>query len=269
MSEAGSHQSIDRAATLLRVLHEATGGLRVNDVAKLTGLGPSTTSRLLAALEAHDLVLRDEHTGLCRLGSALITFGGTALNQRPVYRHGRVIAQRLASALDLEVTIAARREDALFYFCSFEGGTAAHPWSRLGELAPLHATALGKSVLVDLDPGERRALLGDLARFTRNTIVEHDRLDAELEDVRTRGYADERGELALGRTAIAATIRDADGDVVGGIAVGGPESALDLPGREGELGPAVIEAADRISVSLGFRSRPVNPPDTKGKTENP
>lgn len=254
VSESGTHQSIERAIAVLRVLNDAGAGLRVAEVAKLTDLGPSTTSRLLSVLEAQDLVLRDEVTGLCRLGSALISFGGTALNQRPVYRHGRAVAQRLASAYDLGSSIAARRADKLFHFCSFEGASATTPWNRMGELGPLHATSIGKCVLVDFGPAQRREMLGELEPYTSNSIIDHALLDTELELVRERGYACESAELALGRASIAATVRDQDGEIVGGISLDGSLSELDLPGREEELSRAVIEAADQISVALGFRS---------------
>ncbi|MFC7624577.1 IclR family transcriptional regulator [Microlunatus sp. GCM10028923] len=255
-TETSTHQSIDRAITVLRVLNQTPTGLRVAEVAKITGLGASTTSRLLAVLESQDFVLRDESTGVYRLGSALITLGGTALNQRPVYREGRSVAQRLARTLDLGTSLAARRTDALFYFCSFEGAGGSKQWNSMGQTGPLHATALGKCLVCEFDPGERRELLGDLQAYTSHTVVDHEALDAELAQVRRQGYAIERQELALGRACVAALIRDADGEICGSLSVSGSLSAVGLPDREAELAGIVIEAADEISIGLGFRAAP-------------
>jgi DNA-binding IclR family transcriptional regulator len=59
-------------------------------------------------------------------------------------------------------------------------------------------------------------------------------------------------ELALGRACVAAPILGRSGDVVAGLSVSGPLSALDLTRREAALADALIETADAISLGLGY-----------------
>lgn len=248
----GNNQSVERAASVLTAFLAGRSELRVSDVAKLAGVGVSTASRLLATLESLELVERDTFSQLYRLGPALITLGGAAVNQHPVHREARQVAQNLAHSLDLGANVAVRRGDSLFYLCNFEGRLAPKSFVLLGQRNPLHATGIGKCLLLGLNAADRRGLLGDdLARFTQFTITDHKALDADLEKVHDRGYATEVEELARGRACLAAPVRDASGMVVAAMSVSGPLTAIDLPAREDQLAARLIEAADSVSTSLG------------------
>src|SRR5690606_27295802 len=98
--------------------------LRVADVAREIGLGVSTTSRLLATLEKVGFVQRDPVSQLYSLGAELITLGGRAVNQHPVHRAARQIAQNLAATLGLGANVAVRDGGTMFYLCNFEGPRA-------------------------------------------------------------------------------------------------------------------------------------------------
>src|SRR5690606_18559908 len=153
----------------------------------------------------------------------------------------------------LGANVAVRRGDALFYLCNFEGRRAPRNFVLLGQRNPLHATGLGKCLLLGTDADARRELLGaELPAYTQHTIADHDRLDAELAEAARRGYATEVEELALGRACVAAPIRDASGGVVAAMSVSGPLTALDLANRENELAGVLIEGADSVSVDLGY-----------------
>lgn len=257
-AEAGTNQSVERAATVLGAFLEGRAELRVSDVAKHSGLGQSTASRLLATLEQIEYVERDPVSGLYRLGPALITLAGVAVNQHPVHREARQRAQDLAHSLGLGANVAERRGPTMFYLCNFEGKLAPKSFVLMGQHNPLHATGIGKCLLLGVE--DRRALLGeDLHRYTPATAATHEELDRIVERVRVQGYATEVEELALGRACIAAPILDRAGAVVAGISISGPLSAMDLERREEELARQVIEVADSISVGLGYLG-PVHTP---------
>jgi DNA-binding IclR family transcriptional regulator len=232
-------------------------------VAKHAGIGQSTASRLLGTLESLDYVERDPLTGLYRLGSALITLAGVLVNQHPVHREARQRAQDLAHTLELGVNVAVRHGNSVFYLCNFEGRNAPRSNTLLGQRNPLHATGLGKCLLLGTTTEERSRLLPELQRFTERTITSPEALEAGLEEVRRRGYAVEREELALGRACVAAPILDRTGSVVAALSISGPLSAIDLDRREESLSRIAIEAADAISVGLGYLGPEHTPVRTK------
>jgi DNA-binding IclR family transcriptional regulator len=251
-SDQSNNQSVERAISVLRAFLTGRPELRVSDVAKATGLGTSTASRLLATLETLEFVERDEVSGLYRLGTAPITLGGVALNQHPVHREARQVAQDLAATLGLGVNVAVRRGESMFYLLNFEGRLAPRSFVLTGRRKPLYATGIGKCLLLALTPGERRELLPGMQPFTSKTIVTHEALDQELAATVARGYGTEVEELAFGRACVAAPIRDMSGTIVAAISISGPLSAIDLDAREAELARTIIETADSISIGLGY-----------------
>lgn len=249
-NEATGNQGLDRAASVLDAIAKGRA-LRVAEVAQGTGLGQSTVSRLLAALEGLDYVQRDQD-GLYRLGLAFLSLAGSALNEHPVYRNARQPAQNLAALLGLGVNVGIRRDAELYYLCNFEGRNAPKHFTLMGHQNPLHATALGKCLLASLTAAERRTLLPELPSFTPHTAVDHDDLDATIDAVKRQGYATEREELALGRTCVAAPIVDKDGKIVAAISISGPLTAIDIDVREPEISRLAIEVSDTISGALGY-----------------
>jgi DNA-binding IclR family transcriptional regulator len=253
-ADVGSNQSVERALSVLRTFTAGRSELRMSDVAKAAGLGMSTASRLLATLEAAGFVERDPVNGLYRLGLDMVSLGGSVLNNHPVHKVARQIAQNLAAEIGLGANLAVRRGDRLFYLLNFEGRQAPRSFVLAGQTNPLHATGLGKSLLSGLAAPQRRELLAEaaLVAYTPRTLTSHDALDTAIDLTIARGYATEVEELALGRACVAAPIRDASGEVVAALSVSGALSVIDLAGREQLLARAVIEAADQVSIGLGY-----------------
>ena len=247
----GSIQSVSRAAEILRILGRGQPQ-RVTDVARETGLGPSTASRLLATLEAENLVERDALSGLYRLGPDMITYGGVAVNQQPLFRGARQILQNLAARLGLGVNLAVRNGASVMYLANFEGVDAPRNHSIVGRHDPLHATSTGKCLLLGVPTDQWPALLGDLVAFTPATITDLDVLERQVRDVAHIGYAKDQDEFALGRSSIAVPIRGLDGSVLGAVSIAGPTTAVRLDEREGDLAATAIEVADRIGTGLGY-----------------
>lgn len=226
--------------------------MRVTDVARETGLGASTASRLLATLETENLAERDPMSGLYRLGPDMITFGGVAVNQQPLFRGARQILQNLAARLGLGVNLAVRQHDAVMYLANFEGMDAPRNHSIVGRHDPLHATSTGKCLLLGVPRAEWDGLLGELPAFTEATITDIAELERQVREIARVGYARDQDEFALGRASVAVPIRGVGGIVLGAVSIAGPTTAVRLEERESELAAAAIEAADRIGTGLGY-----------------
>ena len=97
--------------------------------------------------------------------------------------------------------------------------------------------ALGRSGLVALQ------------RHAPRTIVDVDVLAAELEGVRSRGYATTLDELEPGLWAVAAPIVDGR-DVIAAVSISGPTTRL-RDGLLGELGRLLVDEMRSISIRMG------------------
>lgn len=261
--ENGSNVGVERALSVLDVFDRQHPALRVADVSRLSGLGTSTASRLLATLVNVGLLDRDE-LGLYRLGHKLVSLAGAALNTSAVFRESRGIAYEISCDLGLGTNVAELRDGHVFYLVNFDGLQAPRVGTLTGQENPLHATGLGKCLLMELEDNARSRLLGvgPYAAYTAHTITTDEALRLELEGVHTRGYATEREELALGRACVAAPIRDRSGKIVAALSISGPLSAIRIDEREGELAQRALEAADRVSSALGAVPRAMSTSST-------
>ncbi len=248
----GGTQTVERAMSLLACFSEEAGELRVSELCAITGLGQSTVSRMMSSLDRMKFVIQDERTGLYRLGPAAVSLGTIALNGSPTFRAARQIAQNLAHRIGLGANVAELSGFSLYYLCNFEGSNAPKAFSMAGRSGPLHATGLGKALLSGM-PSDRVAeyLASGITKFTPHTIVEPDAMNTALDEIRSRGYATEIEELAFGRACLAAPIKDRTGEIIAALSVSGPLSVLDLQAPQ-ELALQVIEAADEVSVALGY-----------------
>jgi DNA-binding IclR family transcriptional regulator len=252
-SGAGT-QAVERAMSLLACFTDEHSELRVTELCSQTGLGQSTVSRMVSSLDRLGYVAQDVRTGLYRLGPMAVTLGSVALNTSSLFRAARPIAQSLAHATGLGVNLAEFRDDRLFYLCNFEGARSPKSFTMAGRTAPLHATGMGKAILAE-QPAEylqEYFTSGFGHAYTPHTVTDPARMAEVLTEIRSRGYATEIEELAFGRACVAAPIRARGGQVVAALSLSGPLSELELPGRQQELALMVIEAADELSVSLGF-----------------
>lgn len=255
MAATPPNQSIERAAAVLGALGASeSGAMRASDIARAIGLGTSTTGRLLATLESLEYVRRDPESQGYSVGRAVLELASQGLNHNPVHRESRAAAQELAHRIGLTANVGVRDGASCIYLCHFEGSLAPKSHTMIGMRQPLHASALGKALMLDMTQDDREVLLGpDLARYTDHTITTHDALTADLAESARRGWCVENQELALGRFCIAAPIRNASGRVAAALSISG--RVTQLRDRDVEsLAEDLIEVADRVSVGLGMIS---------------
>jgi DNA-binding IclR family transcriptional regulator len=115
----------------------------------------------------------------------------------------------------------------------------------LGRCVPYHCTAQGKVFLAF------RAVslpVGPLERLAPATIVDPALLEAELDEVRARGYATTMDELEPGLWAVATPVRR-EGATVAALSISGPTTRL-RPGLLGELAGELVEEARQLSALL-------------------
>jgi DNA-binding IclR family transcriptional regulator len=244
-------QSVDRAVTILEILARA-GEAGVTELAAELGVHKSTAFRLVAALERRALVEQPQGRGKYRLGTGILRLAGATTSRLDVVQESHGVSRLLAQQVGETVNLAVLSDGAALYMDQVAGSSAlqAHNW--VGQRIPLHATSNGKVLLSALDPSSLGSHAGELRRFTANTITSLQALGRELAEVRTRGYAIAIDELEVGLTAVAAPIRNSNGDTVASMSVSGPTFRIDAR-RLPQLASAVMRAAEDVSFRLGWR----------------
>jgi DNA-binding IclR family transcriptional regulator len=124
-------------------------------------------------------------------------------------------------------------------------------YSRVGRRAPLHCTALGKS-LAAWEPEDwiDRFLRRRLRAYTPSTLTEPADLRRELTKIRAARYALDGEEFALGLKCVAAPLFDHSRRVVASVGIAGPAVRLSND-RLPRLATLVRESAAAASRALG------------------
>ncbi|AXK45441.1 IclR family transcriptional regulator [Brachybacterium saurashtrense] len=251
MTTSGAVQSVDRAVQVLEAIAREDGA-SVAALARELSVHASTASRLVASLEHHDLVERDED-GTVQLGVGLLRLAASARPRRDLTAIAGPVCEALAEELGETVNVAVLRGGVAvnLYQAQARSTVAMHNW--VGDRTVLHATASGKMLLAQLDPDRRRELLrGPLEAFTAHTLTDPGQLDRQLAAARERGWVEAIEEFEEGLVALAAPVRGPEGAVVAAVSAAGPAYRLS-PQRLPEAAVVLRGATEEISRRLGHR----------------
>jgi len=251
-SASGAVQSLGRALDLLESVAVAEHGAGLTELAKATGLAPSTAHRLLKTLQQRGYVSHDAERGLWSIGVQAFTVGAAFLRTRNVVAAARPIMRQLMEESGESVSLAVLDGADAVYLAQIECRAMMRALARPGGRAPLHCSGVGKALLAALSEGERAPLYRriDFTRYTEHTLTDADALDTALHPIVVQGFAVDDEEFALGLRCVAAAIRDEYGDPVAAISCSGPTARV-TSDRVAPLGRLTAAAAAEIGAALG------------------
>lgn len=246
-------QSIERAATILKLLSSGQRRLGVVELSRLMGLSKGTVHGILSTLCDIGFVEQERASGKYQLGAAVLQLGTSYLDVNELRNVSINWADALASRSREAVQIGSTLDDKVLIVHQVFRPDDSIQTMEVGSTVPMYCTAIGK-VLLAFDPEEVDELLPtSLERYASNTTLSLPQLDIELGDIRHQGWAAEVNEFHEGEAAIAAPIYDNRDLVVGAIGIRGDVERLcepDLQVRQG-LVSFVQDAARSISKDLG------------------
>jgi DNA-binding IclR family transcriptional regulator len=225
-------------------------------------------------LEDSGLVERDPDSDRYRLGVGVVALAGPPLANLDIRDIARPYLEQLAVASRESVNLGVWNRVEEVNVEQVPGPGVIKHLAPLGRRNPAHASATGKVLLAHAPPQDLQAVLDrGLQRCTDRTIVDPERLLAELKQVRAQGYAINDEELEQELVAFAAPVLDHRGRVVAAVSVSAPsyhappdrfdffatlvkQTAIDISRRLGYVGSLPTESAVEIDpVVAGTRAR--------------
>ena len=247
-----SHIAVERALVLLRYIVDHPDGLSIREVSREYGYSPATVQKLISALQNQDFVVQDKQTERYHLGSEAVRLGLTALERLEVRQAARPFLEALSDETEETVFLAIVRRDHVIYIDKVVSDRLIRMDAPLGADRPFNCTSVGKVLLSEMPPDKVAELATDgvFERRTENSIVEIDALQAELEQVRQRGWALDNEEYALGANCIGAPVYDHEGRIIAALTVSGP--AERIKGNLDALVEKVTSNAQAVSEAMGY-----------------
>lgn len=241
--------SVQRAIAVLDALAEAQSDLGTNEIARRTGINPSTVSRLLATLADGGLVDHDSATGRYRLGLRFIHLGNAVLGRADLRETARPYLTALVEETGETATLCAPALHEAVTIDYVQSRSSVQSVARIGRPSVAHATAVGKVLLAC----GGHLPDGPLEAFTPRTITDRETLAREIETVARQGYAQALGEREPDLNALAAPIYGAGGQLAAILGIQGPAGRFDARRMRAAVEPLLRHAA-AMSAALGGAS---------------
>ncbi|CAN5686887.1 IclR family transcriptional regulator [soil metagenome] len=243
--------SVERAIAVLEGLAGADGDLGTNEIARRTGVNPSSVSRLLATLQAGELVGYVPDTGRYRPGLRLLHLANAAVGRLDLRDAARPYLARLVAATGETATLSVPGDREAVTVDFLQGPSSVQSIARVGRPSVAHATAVGKLFLAH--GGELPE--GRLPRYTGRTIVARAAVAAEAEQARKRGWATAVCEREDDLSAIAAPVRSDRSELAAMLWIQGPAVRFGACAMH-EVLPLLLSSARSLSAELGAVAAP-------------
>lgn len=242
--------TVSKALDVLFCLAREPRDIGITELCGLCSLDKATVFRSLKALQSRGLVEQNPENRKYRLGLATISLAGQKLRRLSVVTTAQPYLAQLSQATHETVQLSARSGNQVLYLAVVESAQPIRVASDVGSLASLHCTAAGKVFLAFAEPDIDGLMLQlPLERHTDKTITDIDRLKANLEQVRRRGWSLDDEELSTHLRVVAAPIRDMNGQVLAALALGGPTMRI-TKDRIETMAEEVVATARSISMAL-------------------
>ena len=224
---------LDRVVAILAFLSES-GPATLAGVVVGTGLPRPTAYRLLSALEAHHLVVRED--GRYALGMRLLGWGSRAVGEVGLVEAAAPVLAKLRDETGESTQLYVREGDHRVCVAAAERESGLKDAVPVGAVLPLDRGSAGKVLLAWSEDGTRYRGAGELAK------------------VRERGWAESTAEREEGVASVSAPVFGAGGKVRAAVCASGPLSRLgERPGER--LAGAVVAAAGEVERALGNLAR--------------
>ena len=211
-----------RTVDLFEVFAKARTPLTLSEIAAALNAPQSSCFNLLRSLEARGYLYAVGSNKRIYPTRKLFEIADAIAGYEPVIPRVAPALAALSKATQETVILGARQRDKAVYLSVIEGPQTIRYISRAGELKPMHASAIGKALLMQLPIAEREKLVArlPLKGVTDRTIVTAEALLADIAQAEERGYTQTCGENVADVMAVAVPTR-IDG-VAYAVAVAGP-----------------------------------------------
>ena len=250
VSLATRMQAIERTFAILRALAHGQERAGISEIARRADLPKSTTSRILASLEALGMVERlGERYGL---GASLAALTATTAPVGSLRELARPELVELADLLGDNASLVVDDGDEVLYVETVtpsEVQVQVQDWT--GERLPYHAAAAGLALMSSWSDLKREhfASAGPTA-FTPFTATSPDSLASKMNELETTGVIWTLQEFAEDVNGVGAVIKGPGGALVGAIDVYGPTYRFPGSRPRDEIAKAVTDACQRITARL-------------------
>jgi DNA-binding IclR family transcriptional regulator len=215
--------SVNKALGILECFTAGQHELSLSQITRMLDMPKSTVLNLIRTLETNGYLLHSADSQTYQLGYRLMCLSYSLRASMPIIRYAMPFLEELQVRTDENIYLVSHVDGQVLYLEGVYTSIRIGNYSIAGKLLPMHCTSCGKAMMAYLPEEELDWIVRTrgLPAVTKNTITGRERLDSELEAIRTCGYALDNEEETLGVRCVAMPIRDSSGYPAGAISISG------------------------------------------------
>lgn len=224
--------SVDRALDILLLLQHEGKEMGITQISNCLGVYKSTVYRTLTTLENKGFVQQNPENGKYWLGIRLYSLGMLIKDKltlkKLVHPYGKALSEKFKEVVHISVLDKnSKNYPKHIIIDKFHTQQVLSLTPPIGSSACCHSSAVGKALLAFTDKSYLDRYIGNqLPRFTAKTITDWASLLAELEKIKSQGFAIDDEELELGLSCVAAPILNKKGEAIAALSVSGPKARI-------------------------------------------
>jgi IclR family pca regulon transcriptional regulator len=249
--------SLARGLAVMRAIAAEGPRLSIGDVARITKVSRPAAGRCLHTLQV--LGYASASNGGFELTPMVMSLASNYLAAAPdqfgagaIARIAQPVLERLSKQLNESASLAVLDDEDIVYLARAAAQRILSVELAVGSRLPAACTSMGRVLLAHLSDDLRARYLSRLKLhpYTPHTIVNKSRLRAELDKIRTQGYAIVDQELEIGLRSIAVPVQRPDGAVVAAVNAGVHVARADSQTLLREFLPVLQRASENITAAL-------------------
>ncbi|MGM0592073.1 MAG: IclR family transcriptional regulator [Halobacteriota archaeon] len=249
-----THGRVKSVERLLRIIEglEELDGAGITELSEYTDIPKSTIHRHVSTLVDNEYVVQRGMT--YRLSHRFLELGGYVRQTEEISKIVRPKVEQLAEETGERANFLVEEAGLGVIVYTRTGENAVTTGVRVGKRIPLHCLSSGKSMLAHL-PDERVDQIIEtrgLDPVTPETITEREQLLDELDRVRDRGYAFDKGESIEGLHCVGVPVIGPNEDILGALSVAGPAHRMKGEWYESTIPDLILGMANEIELNIQY-----------------
>ncbi|MBU4348940.1 IclR family transcriptional regulator [bacterium] len=250
-------KSIEKAIQILQYLSNVKRSVGINELSLELSFPKSTVHRILNSLLSYSLVDQEKETSKYRLGLGILEYSNSFYNTFDLRQIAKPILEKLCNKTKLTTFLTVWHNGHSVCIDSIipSKNTNTQLFVDIGREMPFHCTASAKVLLAYQSPEIIKRIIneGPLNKYTPKTIIDSKKLEKHLLEIRQKNFAICDEELERGVRAIAAPIKNINGEVIASITITGLLSRISFGDNIEKFILIVTQAAKEVSKILGYK----------------
>ncbi|WP_109299852.1 IclR family transcriptional regulator [Aquimarina sp. AU474] len=217
--------SVEKAFKILDCFSIDKMELGVTEIAKQMGTNKSAVYRMLATMEALNVIQQNPENGKYRLGLKLFELSQKVSIHKNFISKARPFMEELVKRAGETAHLAIYKNQKVYFLDKVVGRHDLQINSQIGTEKPLHCTGLGKIMLAFAEHNYNNIVEHiNLETITKNTIINKKKLLLEVEKIKNQGFALDMEENEIGLVCVAVPVFSTNGKFIAAISTSGPSA---------------------------------------------